>query len=302
MFRIFSRYEIVLFRQSGKGTSRKLHLRAWVALIFLLFIIGVISCNIWLWNKYFEGQNLQHRLADNQKIIEDQNIQLLSLVEKIRIISDDLKRIERFDAKLRQMMHVEQSFADVGQTSTRREDVIKGELPLYRPNLVARRMQSFLRQLSEDITLEEVKQQDLMRTLRTQKNSLMATPSIWPVEGFISSHFGLRRSPFGGGRAFHKGLDIGGRMGTRIIATAEGTVKQSGYDGAYGISVEVDHGRGIVTKYAHMQRSNVKVGQWVRRGEIIGFIGMTGRTTGPHLHYEVRVGGVPTNPMKYILE
>ncbi len=299
---MFSKYDIVIFRQSGKGTSRKLHLRAWIAWIFFLFLSALVVCNLWLWGKYVENINLHQRLANNQNVIEDQNLQLLSLVDKIRAVSEDLKRIERFDAKLRQMMHVEQSFTEVGQTSTRREDVLKGELPLYRPNLVARRMQNFLQQLSEDITLEEVKQQDLMRTLRTQKNSLMATPSVWPVTGFISSHFGIRRSPFGGGRAFHKGLDISGRVGTRIIATAEGTVKQSGYDGAYGISVEIDHGRGIVTKYAHMQRSNVKIGQWVRRGEIIGFIGMTGRTTGPHLHYEVRIGGVPTNPMKYILE
>ncbi len=299
---MFSKYDIVILKQSGKSSSRRLHLRAWIAWIFILLVIVAIACNFWLWNHYINNQNLQARDADNQKIIEDQNVQLLSLIEKVRTLSDDLKRIERFDAKLRQMMEVEKSFTDVGQGSTRREDILKGELPLYRPNLVARRMQSFLRQLSEDITLEEVKQQDLIRALRTQKNTLTATPSIWPVEGFISSHFGMRRSPFGRGRAFHKGLDISGRIGTRIVATAEGAIKQSGYDGAYGISVEIDHGRGIVTKYAHLQRSNVKMGQWVRRGDVIGFLGKTGRVTGPHLHYEVRVGGVPTNPMKYILE
>ncbi len=299
---IFGKYNIVILKQSGKGTSRKLHMRAWFLWLCLLLVMAIAACNVWLWKNYVESKNLQHRLVDNQKIIDEQSYQLLSLVEKIHTVSEDLKRIERFDAKLRQMLDVEQGFAEIELNSTRQEDMIKGDLPVYRPNLMTRRMQVFLRQLSEDITLEEVRQHDLISHLRSQKSAIMSTPSIWPVKGFITSSFGYRRSPFGGSRAFHKGIDIKERMGTRILATAEGTVKQSGYDGAYGISVEIDHGRGITTKYAHMQRSNVKVGQWVRRGEVIGLLGNTGRSTGPHVHYEVRIGGVPTNPMKYILE
>ncbi len=298
----FSKYHVVIIKHSGKSGSRKLHMRAWLAWTFFLIVAALVVCNVWLWDKYIATYGIEHKLADSQTIIEDQNTQLLSLVEKVRNISDNLRRVERFDAKLRQMMHLEKNFTEVGQTSTRRDDFLKSELPLHRPSLLARRLQTFLNQLSEDANLEEVRQQDLIKSLRTQKNTLLATPSIWPVEGFISSKFGKRNSPFGRGRTFHKGLDISGRMGTRIVATAEGTVRQSGYDGAYGISVEIDHGRGIVTKYAHMQRSTVKVGQWIRRGEVLGFIGMTGRTTGPHLHYEVVIGGVPTDPLKYILE
>ena len=111
------------------------------------------------------------------------------------------------------------------------------------------------------------------------------------------------RIPFGGGSGqFHKGLDISSRMGTPILAPAQGAVTMAARDGAYGNSVEINHGGGIVTKYGHMQRWVVQPGQWVKRGEIIGYIGMTGRTTGPHLHYEVRLNGVPVNPMRYILE
>ena len=86
------------------------------------------------------------------------------------------------------------------------------------------------------------------------------------------------------------------------MATAQGTVLKAGHDGAYGLCVEINHGGGIVTKYAHMQRFVVQPGQYVKRGEVIGYIGMTGRTTGPHLHYEVILNGVPVNPMRYILE
>ncbi len=298
----FSKYHIVIIKHGGKGGSRKLHMRAWFAWTCFLLILALIASTTWLWQQYVNSYGLEDKLADTEKVIENQNTQLLNLVEKVRIISDNLKRVERFDAKLRQMMHLETNFTDVGASSTRRDDLLKGELPMHRPSLLARRLQTFLGQLSDDVLLEEVHQQDLIRSLRSQTNTLLSTPSIWPVEGFISSRFGMRKSPFGRNRTFHKGLDISARTGTRIIATAEGTVKQTGYDGAYGISVEIDHGRGIVTKYAHMQRSAVKLGQWLRRGEVVGYIGMTGRTTGPHLHYEVRIGGVPTDPLKYILE
>ena len=104
------------------------------------------------------------------------------------------------------------------------------------------------------------------------------------------------------GGQFHKGLDITNRIGTPIIVPAQGIVTLSGRDGAYGFSVEINHGSGIVTKYGHMQRCAVQEGQWVKRGEIVGYVGMSGRTTGPHLHYEVRLNGVPVDPMRYILE
>ena len=172
-----------------------------------------------------------------------------------------------------------------------------------RQELAARKMQDFLSRLSESVRLEEVRQQDLLRALRENRDALASMPSIWPVVGFVSSSFGGRSSPFGGGSGqFHKGLDISNRMGTPILAPAQGAVTMAARDGAYGNSVEINHGGGIVTKYGHMQRWVVQPGQWVKRGEIIGYIGMTGRTTGPHLHYEVRLNGVPVNPMRYILE
>ena len=175
-------------------------------------------------------------------------------------------------------------------------------LPLHRQELAARKMQEFLDRLSESTRLEEVRQQDILRAMRDNRNVLATMPSIWPVTGFISSSFGSRMSPFGRGPQFHKGLDISNRIGTPIIAPADGTVILAGPDGAYGNSVELNHGGGIVTKYAHMQRAIVKPGEWVKRGQVLGYIGLTGRTTGPHLHYEVRLNGVPVNPMRYILE
>ena len=207
--------------------------------------------------------------------------------------------MQRFDSKLRMMMNMEKDPAEVGGAPG---DFSRAYLPLHRQELAARKMQDFLSRLSESVRLEEVRQQDLLRALRENRDALASMPSIWPVVGFISSSFGGRSSPFGGGGQFHKGLDISNRMGTPVLAPAQGAVILAARDGAYGNSVEINHGGGIVTKYGHMQRWAVQPGQWVKRGEIIGYIGMSGRTTGPHLHYEVRLNGVPVNPMRYILE
>ncbi len=182
------------------------------------------------------------------------------------------------------------------------EDILTTPPPVHRPNLMARRMQNFLRLLDEDIHLEEVHQQELLQALRSKQKALSTSPSIWPIRGRINSSFGYRRAPFGGHRSFHKGIDIKGTVGAPVVATAAGVITRAGYNGAYGICVDIDHGAGIITKYAHLQLATVKVGQQVKRGEMVGRIGMTGRTTGPHLHYEVVVGGVPRDPMKYILD
>ena len=124
-----------------------------------------------------------------------------------------------------------------------------------------------------------------------------ATPSIWPITGWLSSGFGNRRDPFSGGRAFHPGLDISGRLGQQVHAPADGTVTSAAYNGNYGHMITLDHGFEITTRYAHLSRYAVQPGERVRRGQVIGYVGSTGRSTSPHLHYEVLVNGQLTNPL-----
>lgn len=124
-----------------------------------------------------------------------------------------------------------------------------------------------------------------------------ATPSIWPITGWLSSGFGNRRDPFNGDRAFHPGLDISGHHGQQIHAPADGTVTSAAYSGNYGNMVTIDHGFEITTRYAHLSRYAVQPGERVRRGQVIGYVGSTGRSTSPHLHYEVLVNGQLTNPL-----
>ncbi len=122
----------------------------------------------------------------------------------------------------------------------------------------------------------------------------------WPVIGVITSPFGPRRSPFGGAPEFHQGLDIGADMGTPVKAAASGTIISAGWYGGYGNYILIDHGGGMSTGYGHLSRIDVGNGQQVQRGQIIGAVGSTGASTGPHLHFEVRISGKPVDPTAYL--
>ena len=125
--------------------------------------------------------------------------------------------------------------------------------------------------------------------------------SDWPVRGRLSSSFGTRRDPFSGEGAFHPGVDIRSRYGSPVVAAADGMVTESGWAGQYGKRVVLSHGRNsLSTHYAHLSEFFVRAGEIVRRGQVIGRTGATGRTTSPHLHYEVRFKGTPVNPYRYL--
>ena len=127
-------------------------------------------------------------------------------------------------------------------------------------------------------------------------------PNLWPVQGLITSSFGEREDPFNGEGAFHKGIDISAGMGQPVRAPADGTVLMAGPASGYGQEVMIDHGHGIHTIYGHLSGFAVTAGQDVRRGDVIGYVGSEGRSTGPHLHYEVRIHDTPVNPHKYMRE
>ena len=129
---------------------------------------------------------------------------------------------------------------------------------------------------------------------------LNAAPNLWPVEGLVTGSFGERIDPFNGEGAFHNGVDISSSFGTPVIAPADGTVTFADFLGGYGRAVVIDHGRGITTRFGHLANFAVTAGQRVLRGDTIGYVGLSGRSTGPHLHYEVRINDTPVNPHKYL--
>jgi murein DD-endopeptidase MepM/ murein hydrolase activator NlpD len=145
------------------------------------------------------------------------------------------------------------------------------------------------------ISMGEVRDTSLRDWMR-----LAAAPTLWPVMGRISGSFGERIDPFSGEGAFHRGVDISAEYGTRIIAPADGIVRFADFMNGYGRAVMIDHGNGVSTLYGHMSGFAVTPGQYVRRGDAVGYVGQSGRSTGPHLHYEVRIFNTPVNPSKYL--
>lgn len=163
---------------------------------------------------------------------------------------------------------------------------VKGELDRMRSNLT---------------NLEE-KSRVLERFYQNNTLMLASTPSIWPVRGYYSSIFGERKDPFTGEREMHYGIDISTTVGRPVVATADGVVLYAARRGTYGNVVVIDHKFGVMTRYAHLSGFNVRAGQQVKRGDVIAFVGSTGRSMAPHLHYEVWVNDRPVMPLDYILE
>jgi murein DD-endopeptidase MepM/ murein hydrolase activator NlpD len=150
----------------------------------------------------------------------------------------------------------------------------------------------------------EYKTDYLERELKSYEELLKrrtTVPSIWPVAGELTDGFGGRRNPFGGSSSeFHTGQDISTSSGTPVVAAAQGMVIFAGWQNGYGQIVIIDHGNGLTTRYGHLSGIDVEVGQLIRRGEQLGRVGSTGRSTGPHLHYEVRINDEPVNPRQYL--
>ncbi len=161
-------------------------------------------------------------------------------------------------------------------------------------------LQTQIDKLRRDVDLHRVSQEELQGVLNDQRSLTGARPSGWPVKGWVTSTFGVRRDPFDGQRRMHEGLDIATRTGTPVMATAAGIVREVGTEPGYGKLVVVDHGYGFSTAYGHNSRILVKVGQRVKRGDQLAAAGNTGRSSGPHVHYEIRLNGAPVNPKKYL--
>jgi murein DD-endopeptidase MepM/ murein hydrolase activator NlpD len=156
--------------------------------------------------------------------------------------------------------------------------------------------------LKEQADSEELVYAELQELFQDRVDRLLRTPSIKPAYGYLSSDFGYRFNPFSGRRTFHAGTDIANSVGTPIVAPAEGIVTYVGSSGGFGLVVRIDHGYNLVTKYGHTSKVFVTQGQRVKRGDKIANIGSSGRSTGPHLHYQVEVNGKPVNPRFFMLD
>ena len=246
-------------------------------------------------------------LTEHRRAAKVRKIQVEKFAQQVKNFESEMTRLERFEKKLRVITALEDSPQAVAKNWG-----LGGSYGLSSHSLttsladearsLADNLSNNLGHLTMQAKLQTISFQKLDEFFKNQKSLLLATPSIWPTRGWVTSNFGYRKSPFTGLREKHEGWDIGARSGSAIRSTADGLVSVAGREYGYGKLIEIDHGYGVVTRYGHNSKNLVKVGSRVKRGQIIALVGNTGRSTGPHLHYEVLLNGVPTNPKNYILE
>jgi murein DD-endopeptidase MepM/ murein hydrolase activator NlpD len=192
----------------------------------------------------------------------------------------------------------------VGQSQPVDESKLESNLPEGKASgekTLADRVQQEIAWLQHEVTYQERTMEELSEAATVRSQRWASTPSIWPVKGWVTSGFGPRISPFTGQLAMHDGLDIGAAPNTQIQAPAAGRVIAAGFDAGMGNVVTIDHGNGIQSQFGHLAKSLVKEGQRVKRGDVIALLGSTGRSTGPHLHYMLKVNNRTVNPQLYIL-
>ena len=235
---------------------------------------------------------------------KEQKEELQAYAQRMEAISERLGQIDQFQRKLRVITNLDPAdplpLPGIGGTDSALLDA--EDVSWMSRGKRREIIQDGLKTLADAADAQQESLHGLITHLESQAVRLVHTPSISPTHGWITSSFGYRTDPYTGARALHKGLDIAGRMGTPILAPADGEVIYATQKRSLGNAVKMRHGYGIETVYGHLSEILVKSGETVKRGQQIGMMGSTGRSTGPHLHYAVLVNGKAVNPHNYILD
>lgn len=225
--------------------------------------------------------------------------QIEQLTQKTATLQQDMDKLNTLEAEIRRLVNTEE------QPSASRAGVVRPSGLYYgqggphaTPTL--NELDGVVDLLSQQAKVREQSLNNLREILQDRNAKLNSTPSIWPTNGEVTSRFGWRGSPWGQGSDWHPGIDIANSTGAPIMATADGEVVYSGWYSGYGNMIQIDHGNGLVTVYGHNSENVVRVGQVVKKGQVIAYVGSTGYSTGPHVHYEVRVNGTVVNPANFL--
>ena len=301
----------IWFHSGNSSRIGELTLKKPVLLCSLLLLIACAGTVFYFGHDYYLLKQTDRDNAALLETIASQRIEIVDQRRQIQMFAGEIQGLKEQITKLGRLGEQVRLIADIDKSG--RSSGIWGiggvskidldqELPIdAHHNALIREMHHQVKQIKSIADKEKLDFNDLIDKLTKKKNLLASSPSIKPVSGIITSSFGYRKSPFTGRRTFHSGLDISNRRGTKIVSTAVGKVVFAGRKTGYGNVVIIDHGYGKATKYAHLRDILVHKNQQIKRGEVIATLGNTGRSTGPHLHYEVLVNGTPVNPSKYIL-
>ncbi len=277
--------------------------------VVIVFLVAVASVS---------GNVIQYFDKSASVILDRENAQLkeriASLDARIDQLTTSVETIKSFEGRLRKMTMVSDparnlAIGPVGNAAKNGQRGAAKAANRLRRDLLGENAEEAASLVSGRLVQAELDARQAQKSvarlsayLKGQRTLLASIPSRRPTLGYMTSGFGMRVDPFTGLPQLHAGIDFSAGIGVRVMATADGTVITAGTKGAYGETIEIEHINGLTTRFAHLSRIDVKVGQKVTRGEVIGAVGNTGRSTGPHLHYEIRLKGVPQDPARFLLE
>ena len=250
---------------------------------------------------------LQSKLSVQQDEVTNQRKQIQFFAGEISNLKAKLVDLYDFEKKIRSIANIKNKKKNAlqeglfGVGGSTPEDLDPKISLSEKHDSLMREMHEQVEELNVAVKEQTEGFKSIITYFEEQRSLLASTPAIRPTQGSVTSTFGYRVSPFTGLREFHKGYDIASKHGAPIVATATGTVSLSEYNGLFGNTIAINHGHGMVTRYAHASKLLKKPGSFVKRGEIIALVGDTGRSTGPHVHYEVHLNGIPVNPDDYML-
>ena len=300
---LFEKTTIFLVPQ-GTNNVRQFRVSRLLSFFFVLFFLSFSTLFFWIIHDYQALKAQIPRLAQLKRANRLKEKQFIFLSKRIDQINHRIGKLKEFDRKLKVMVsfETEEEKAQVGGLGGSDPTLSDpGHIMGKAHKELVLSMHRSLDILDNEVALVEKDKSGIHKFLEKQKTLLASTPSIWPTRGWVTSRFGYRMSPFTGRREFHKGIDIAARKNAPVIVSADGIVESIGWNRGYGRLMTVRHGYGIITRYAHLQKTLVKRGQYVKRGDTIALVGNSGVTTGFHLHYEVHLNRVAVNPYRYIL-
>ncbi|MBW1650223.1 MAG: M23 family metallopeptidase [Deltaproteobacteria bacterium] len=305
--------KITIFWLTVRGTGpKRISISPVLLIAFCMFFLTCIATSGFVFYSFQTvnsekgfSKTLKNTISQQNMEIKTLNEQIQSFADKINVIKTRLAKINEFEDDIRIITNIKkknkkESF--VGMGGSMQSDAELDQFLKHSDTSLLREMHEQLNQINSISLTHHNDFEQLLKILEEKKSFLASIPTIAPVKGRVTSQFGYRTSPFTGKKEFHYGYDISAPIGTKIVAPADGVVSFAGRKGSFGNTVMIDHGYGIITQYGHTSKALKKVGAKIKRGEAIAEVGNTGRSTGPHVHYEVILNGIKVNPKKYILD
>lgn len=296
-----NRYFTILLVPHSEKCSYSLRLPNFIVKLLLIFLVSFLAVLVFFSYNYHEMTVENSRLKEVKEVNIEKRKKIEEFAKKTQELEKEFALLAKTEHKVRELADLddEEAYEDLlktleSQGGQRGEDIKSNQ----GSNLET--TQENIRSLKTRIPKQKEMLEETKKSLEEKEEKRQHTPDLWPVEGRVSSPFGYRSSPLTGIREFHQGIDIAASYKTPVRAAADGTVTYASYRGGSGKLVIIDHGYGYETHYAHLSSFDVDNGEVIEKGEVIGYVGSTGSSTGPHLHYEIHVNNEPIDPKDYL--